>query len=232
MTAGVQKKVVFCTPTLTRPFPAYLDALEASIPLITAAGWDEGAVFTVGRPYISHNRAEMTRQALDAKADVIVYLDHDVSWRPEDLLTLLETEGDVVAGTYRYKLDEEEYMGVIVTGDDDRPIVRKDGCIRAQWVSAGFLKVTRAAIQRFMRGYPGLLYGDPDRYSIDLFSHGAHKDVWWGEDVAFCRNWNDLGGEIWLIPTLHIDHHSPEKAYVGCFHDFLLRCPGGSEHTE
>jgi hypothetical protein len=243
-----KKKVVFATPTISGPFPQYLAALEASIPLIVAAGWDEGATFITGCPYISHARAEMTRKALNAGADVIVYLDHDVSWQPQDLLTLLQTEGDVVAGTYRYKRDdEEEYMGVILTGDDHRPIVREDGCIKALWVPAGFLKVTKAAIQRFMRARPDLLYGDPDRYSVDLFNHGAHKDVWWGEDVAFCRNWNDIGGEIWLIPTLNITHwasasrpmtegretpswsYQTEKPYPGNYHKFLLSCPGGSE---
>jgi hypothetical protein len=38
-----------------------------------------------------------------------------------------------------------------------------------------------------------------------------------------------MGGEIWLVPTLRIDHHSPDKAYPGPFHDFMLRQPGGSE---
>ena len=229
MTEKKKKKVVFCTPSLNGPTVPYLRALEAAIPVITAAGWDEGYAQQVGCPYISHARAEMTRKALDAGADVIVYLDYDVSFRPEDLLTLLETEGDVVAGTYRYKKDdEEEYMGVLRTGEDHRPIVRADGCIHALWVPAGFLKVTKAAIQRYMRAYPELCYGEPDRYSVDLFNHGAHKGVWFGEDVSFCRNWNDLGGEVWLIPTLHIDHHSPDKAYPGCYHDFLMRCPGGA----
>jgi hypothetical protein len=224
-----QKKVVFATPTITRPFPQYLDALEASIPLIVAAGWDEAAVYEVGCPYISHARARMTRRALDAKADVIVYLDHDCSWAPRDLLTLLETEGDVVAGTYRFKKAEEAYMGTICTDADDRPVTRADGCIRAEWVPAGFLKVTRDGIRRFMKAYPELLFGPPDNYSVDLFNFGAHKGVLYGEDYAFSRNWNDLGGEIWIVPTLHIDHHSPEKAFKGCFHDFLLRQPGGSE---
>ena len=45
----------------------------------------------------------MLRKALDAKADVIVFIDHDVSWDAKDLLTLIQTEGDVVAGTYRFK---------------------------------------------------------------------------------------------------------------------------------
>ena len=221
-------KVVLCTPTVTAPFPAYLESVEASVPALDAAGIDHSAVYKVGCPYISHARAEMLRQALDARADAVVFIDHDMAWRPEDLVKLIETEGDVVAGTYRFKKDEEEYMATIFTDGVGRPIVREDGCIRADKVPAGFLKITKAAIQRFMRAYPELLYGDPDRYSIDLFNHGAHKGVWYGEDYAFSRNWHGAGGDIWIVPDLDLDHHSRDQAYRGNFHRFLLRQPGGT----
>lgn len=225
-----KKKVVFATPTITRPFPEYLEALEASLPAIEAAGWEHQATFEIGNPYISAARAIMTRKALDVEADCICYLDHDLSWGPEDIKVLLETEGEVVAGTYRYKNDEGAYMGTICTHDDERPITREDGCIKADRVPAGFLKVTRAAIHRLMKGYPDLLYGYPDRYSVDLFHHGAINGVWWGEDYAFCKRWCDIGGEIWIVPTLRINHHLPDKVFRGCFHDYLLAQPGGSEY--
>lgn len=206
----------------------YVASLEASIPLIKAAGWEEGYAQEVGCPYISAARAQMTRKALDAKADVIVYLDYDLSWQPKDLLTLLETEGDVVAGTYRFKKDEEEYMGSVMSNENGSPLLRSDGCIRAFTAPAGFLKVTKEAINRFMEAYPELMYGPKYAPAIDLFHHGAHKGQWWGEDYAFCRNWNDAGGEVWIAPNLNLTHHSREKAYPGNFHEFLLRQPGGS----
>jgi hypothetical protein len=109
-------KVVFCTPSLAGPTAPYISALEQSIPLITGAGWEEGYAQEIGNPYISAARANMTRKALDAGADVLIYLDYDLSWRPPDLLTLLTTPGDVVAGTYRFKKDDEEYMGAVDTG--------------------------------------------------------------------------------------------------------------------
>lgn len=223
-------KVIFATPSLNGPTAPYLQALEASIPSIIAAEWDEAIVFETGCPYISAARSKMTRRALDAGADVIVYLDYDLSWKPEDLLTLLETEGDVVAGTYRFKKDEEEYMSVIRCGADQRPMVRQsDGAIHADRVPAGFLKITKGAIQAFMRAYPDLLYGDPDHYSVDLFNHGAFKGVWWGEDYAFSRRWRECGGDIYLVPNLNLNHHQGEKVYPGNFHNFLCRQPGGSQ---
>lgn len=223
------KRVIFCTPTISKPYQQYLDSLEASIPLIQEAGWDEGSVWQVGCPYISAARSLMLRKALDAKADVVVFIDHDLSWEPKDLLKLLETEGDVVAGTYRYKKEPEEYMGGLLSDIHGRPQVRKDGCVRAFCIPAGFLKLTRNAINRFIAAYPNLVYGEKCNPHVDLFNHGAHNGVWYGEDYAFSRNWTDCGGEIWVIPDLSLTHHSKDTAYPGNFHQFLLRQPGGSE---
>lgn len=101
-------KVVLCVPTLTRPHSALLEAIEAAVPALDAAGITHQMVMEVGNPYISQARNVMLRKALDAGADQIVFLDHDVSFPPEALLKLIQTEGDVVAGTYRFKRDEED----------------------------------------------------------------------------------------------------------------------------
>jgi glycosyltransferase involved in cell wall biosynthesis len=225
------KKVVFACPILKKPHDRMIKSLEASIPLIKAAGWDEGFIPEVDCPYISGARATMTRKALDAHADVIVYLDYDLEWDPQDLVTLLETEGDVVAGTYRTKQPEEVYMGKIRTNImSATPLVREsDGAIRADLVPAGFLKVTVDAISKFMEAYPDLCYGPMYNLSVDLFNHGAHKRVWYGEDYAFSRNWVDAGGEIWLVPNLNITHWLGDTPFPGNFHRYMLRQPGGSE---
>lgn len=227
---GVQTPqiVAFCTPTITRPFPAYLAAFEASLPALEAAGYQPKAVFETGNPYISAARATMLRKALDGGAEIVVFIDHDLSWEPGDLLTLVQTPGDVVAGLYRFKRAEEEYMGAWDVDPAGRPLLRDDGCIRASRVSAGFLKVTKAAVERFMRGYPNLCYGSPISPSVDLFNHGAHEGVWWGEDYAFSRNWLALGGEIAVVPDLNLTHHSADEAFPGNLHQFLMRQPGGA----
>lgn len=228
----MKKRVVFCIPTITKPYQVCLDSLRASIPLIQEAGWDDYMVSEVGNPYISAARSYMLRKAMDHKAEVVVFIDHDLSWRPEDLLKLIETDGDVVAGTYRFKNDEEAYMGVIDDNPDGSPKVRADGSIKATRVPAGFLKITAGAVNRFMQAYPHLCYGPQFNLSIDIFNHGAHNGAWYGEDYSFSRNWIDCGGEIWLVPDLDLNHHTTEKAYPGNFHHFLLRQPGGSEHKE
>jgi hypothetical protein len=144
------------------------------------------------------------------------------------MLKLIETDGDVVAGTYRFKCDEISYMGTIHSDLDGTPKVRlSDGAIKARMMPAGFLKVTKEAVDTFMTKYPELCYGEKYRMSVDLFNHGAHEGLWWGEDYAFCRRWEAIGGDIWLVPDLQLDHHSVDKSYPGNFHNYLRQQPGG-----
>jgi glycosyltransferase involved in cell wall biosynthesis len=225
-------KVVLATPTVERPHPAYVNSMDESVKALDAAGMDASMVLEIGNPYISCARAEMLRKALDARADVIVLIDHDLSWRPQDLVTLIQTNGDVIAGTYRFKEDAESYMGRCYPNRENTVISRPDGCVKMSCVPAGFLKVTPDAIDRFMTAYPNLVYGKKWHPYVDLFNHGAFGGLWFGEDYAFSRNWNDLGGEIWCIPDLDLTHHSSDKAFPGNFHQYLLRQPGASNDPE
>ena len=229
-------RVAFCTPTWERPTTAYLDAMVASVPILDAAGWEHSATFEVTNPYISAARASMLGKALKWGADVIVFIDDDVSWSPQDLLTLIETEGDVVGGNYRYKTDDEvRFMGKPFLGENGHPIVRKyDGAISMFAMPAGFLKITRAGVMRFLEAYPTLrMNWHEEGFSVDLFNHGVHNGTWFGEDFAFCRNWLMLDGEIWCPPNLNLVHNSrgyfglgglkwhPEKAFPSNYHEYL-----------
>lgn len=218
----MKSRVVFCVPCLEKPTGALLDAIEASVPALEAAGYEHQMVFEVGCPYISAARAAMLRKALDAKADIIVFLDYDVSFDPDALVKLIETRGDVVAGTYRFKQEKEKYMGRLAEDEQGRPIKRDDGCVKAEWIPAGFLKITSDVVHAFMGAYPELCYGPRYAPLIDLFNHGAHQGVWWGEDYAFARRWREMGGEIWVIPDIDIAHHGKTDSYPGNYHNFLL----------
>lgn len=220
-------KVAICTPTIKQPFDAYLESLEASVPALDAAEVEHVTVFEVGCPYISGARCTMLGKALVAGADQIIFVDHDLEWEPEALPKLIRAEGDVVCGTYRYKKDEEEYMGVLETDAEGHFPVRADGCIPASRIPGGFLRITREAVGRFLHAYPELRVGGDG--NVDLFNHGAMDGIWHGEDYAFSRRWKAIGGDIWIVPDLNLTHHG-DKPFPGNFHRFLLRQPGGSEH--
>lgn len=222
-------KVVLCVPTRDKLHPACIDALEASVPRLDAAGIVHSIVSEVGSPYISNARSTMLRKALDTQPDCVVFLDDDVSWAPDDLVRLIQTDAKVVAGLYRFKRDEEHYMGELLTDAAGVCRVRHDGLIYASKVPAGFLKVTAEAVDLMMKAHPELIYGTRWRPFFDLFNHGAHEGLWWGEDYAFSRRWCDMGEYLFVLPDLSLTHHSRNgKSYAGNFHEFMCRQPGGS----
>lgn len=223
-------KVAFCVPSYVGPTPQFIEALEASLPSLDEAGIEHAAVEERGCPYISSARATTLRKALDWGADAVIFLDDDMSWQPDALLKLIQTKGDVVSGAYRFKCEEEKYMGRLFEDEQGRPIVREDGCVKAEWIPAGFLKVTKEAVNHFMGAYPELVYGPRYKPLVDLFNHGAFEGLWWGEDYAFSRRWHSCGGEIWVVPDLDITHNSRKDGpFPGNYHQYLLRQPGGSE---
>jgi len=227
------KKVCFCIPTLTEPYSVTIESLQASCELLEKNGWAHGTVFEIGNPYISQARSAMLRKALDWGADTIVFIDHDLSWKPEDLVLLVESAPDVVGGTYRFKQEEVKYMGRVVVDSNDIPVSEVHGdnplsqhLLLMESLPAGFLKVTRAAINQFMLAYPELVYGDRTSPHVDLFNHGAHEYKWWGEDYAFCRRWNQIG-KLYCIPNLEIDHHLANgERFAGNFHEYLVNHGG------
>jgi len=220
-------KVVLCIPTITKPYQVTLDAIKHSIPVLEEAGWEHAMVSEVGSPYISHARSKLLRKALDAGADAIIFIDHDLSWQPDALLRLLEVPDEVVAGTYRFKKEPVEYMGAVMAHEDGTPVVRADGCIDMHSIPAGFLKITKDGVNRFIKAYPELCYGEAHSPHVDLFNHGAWEGVWYGEDYAFARRWREKCGKVWLVPDIQIDHHTPSDAFRGHYDRFLRQCPGG-----
>lgn len=220
-------KTVICTPTILKPYPEYLESLEDSAKLMDELGIEHATVFEIGCPYISGARATMLGKALEYGADNIVFIDHDLSWHPIDLVRLIQAPHDVVAGLYRFKKDEVAYMGVLETDDTHRPKTQGQYML-ANRVPAGFLKVTTNAIKTFLSAYPDLRIGDNG--NVDLFNHGAIDGTWFGEDYAFSKRWRELGREIHVIPDLSLTHHTHESAYAGNFYEFMIRQPGGSHH--
>jgi hypothetical protein len=216
-------KVALCIPTRKEPFPQMIEAVDASIASIKAAGHVVGAVTVAGSAYISWAAALMVAKGLLWGADAAILIEDDMSFGPDALLKLIETPGDVVAGNYRYKTELEEYMGFpLLTGDPggafDKPelpegvqstmLIRKDGCIVGKSAPAGFLKITRECVERFRKAYPETICDDTRQGTefTDLFQHGGHKGVWYGQDFAFCRRWRDCGETVWIQPDLDISH--------------------------
>ena len=213
--------------------PACVQSLEATLALVVERGHEAVIGTCAGCCYIQFARNRLVRDFLKTDADVIFFIDDDVSWNAEDALRLIESPEQVIAGIYPLKNDVESYPVVVWTDAEHRAIVR-DGLIVARAVPAGMLRIQRVVIEKLIAAHPEKAYYDlvnevrEDGY-YDLFPQGVYGDRWVGEDYAFCRLWTDIGGHIGVLPNMTLGHHSGSNVWVGNYHEFLLRQPGGSK---
>ena len=215
----------------------FIDSLNSAGRLLKEHGYtpNKGAEFC--DPYIQKARNCLVKQFLDSDNDIFFFVADDLEFKPEYVLKLIETPGDIVAGAYRTKKEPQQYPVRINQDINGRPITRKDGCISAKWVQTGFLRIRRKVFERIILEYPGLAYygikdGKKINVSHDFFPQGVKGHTWIGEDYAFCDLWGGIGGEIWIVPDLDLTHYDGDIPYFGNYHEYLKKLPGGINYKE
>jgi hypothetical protein len=118
--------------------------------------------------------------------------------------------------------------------DNGEYIKDSNGLMEAYRCSVSFMLVTRKAIEEMIRCYPDMYYfleedGNPTkekRYS--LFNPELINNRAWGEDMAFCNRWLDIGGKIMVDPFIKIKRHGT-AIYE---HDYLKALEEKNEQRE
>lgn len=195
-------------------------ALLSEQAVATAAGIELQVSFIPGCCYIDKARNQLVSEFLASGADRLVFIDADVSWEPGSLIRIARAKPDFVGGCYRHKRDEETYP---VEWIADRAELWSDpetGLLEVSALPGGFLSLSRAVFERHLEAFPDRTYfheGHP-------FNAFFHQPFGWGEDGRFCAEWREIGGQVWLDPTLHLTHvDAAGRHYPGCIGDWLRR---------
>lgn len=184
-------------------------------------------LYLTNEAIVTHARNVAIMEFMLSDCTDLIYVDNDVSWRRDAPLRLISHPVDIVGGAYRKKVPDETYAvrwieneAGEVQGSDPAT-----GLLEVRGLPAGFVRITRRAIQRminelrpiqykFNRGH----YGDTPVYKI--FDHeyvqyeGEEYHDLITEDYAFCESWRKLGGKVWVDPDMRVNHHG-HFAYQG-----------------
>ena len=93
----------------------------------------------------------------------------------------------------------------------------ENGLIKLHDAGTGFMMISRAAILKMIKAYPELKYNnDVNIANADLKDHFyALFDTmidpidrrYLSEDYTFCRRWQEIGGDVWLDPSISLNHY-------------------------
>lgn len=99
---------------------------------------------------------------------------------------------------------------------DAKQIAIENGLIRLHDGATGFMMIKREVIDKMITAYPELKYNndlntpkelDPHFYAFFDTMIDPKDKRYLSEDYTFSRRWQDIGGEIWLDPSISLNHY-------------------------
>lgn len=217
------RRIFVAIPTYG-PLPALTAfALFESYPALEAAGVDVELCILSGHCHVDDARNLLVARFLESAADELVFIDADMGWQPTELARLATHDRDVVAGCYRLKKDQAEYVASLVEGEI---WADSDGLIEAKAVPTGFLKIRRRVLEQLAADAPRYRpEAGSERTVAEIFARTTVDGTRVGGDYAFCRKWRAAGGRIFVDPDLWLEHVG-EKVYAGSYATYLRQLNG------
>lgn len=149
----------------------------------------------------------------------LLFIDSDIIFEPEDVLKLLKSGKEVIAGIYPKKYitwerlknnPEAERVDFPVGGNVK---MTEDNFLEMDYLPTGFLLISRTAIEKIIKQHPELKYrNDIDGYMsagdnfYDLFKVGIRNGIYESEDWGFCSLWKEAGGKVLIHSEVNVKH--------------------------
>jgi hypothetical protein len=175
-----------------------------------------------GNAMIGDCRGLIVAQFLASDATDLVFIDSDVVWEAGALVSLIDRDVDFVAGMYPQRKDP---LNFCVQWDQAKPQLQAapDGLLEVHGVPAGFMRLSRAMLEKMIAAYPDTQFYCPEAPGDtvhDLFGPYRVGKIKFGEDYSFCRRWRDIGGQVWIDPEIRMGHIG-YKTFIGSIGDWL-----------
>lgn len=222
----MKRTVFLALPTYTgKPEVETMYFILGAKSLLEAEGIKLIVEATVGNGLIHQVRNKLVASAL-GNPDVtdVVFLDDDVVAHPQDLWRLLKAPVDFVTGVYPAKKDPLQWFVQFEQIPVDQAWNAELELLEMSGVPAGFMRLTRGALEEMIAHYPELEYKDetmPKGKAWALFYPQLINGEDWGEDMVFCKRWRDMGKKLYVDPALKL-RHVGRKVYEGCFGEWLM----------
>lgn len=208
-------KVLIGTPTYDGKFDVYyVDSLLNTIAL-KDQNIEIYPLFICYDSLIQRARNDIFKIAYESDVDILVFIDADVGWNPQDFFKLVRSNKDIIGGSYRKKSDDEELYVVKAMDDKDPSLnltIDTDDSMEVAGLGCGFMKVSRKAIVDIWN--TSKPYKSVKGDSRMIFEVVCEDNDLISEDIYFCKKWRDLGNKVYLDTSITCTH-TGTKTFFG-----------------
>ena len=162
-------------------------------------------------------------------AEYFMFIDADIHFAPESVIRLIKSGHDFCCATYPKKTILWDQAKDMVNNGDTRPPAMLGSSLVMNFKSkeskvvngfvevldgpTGFMLFKRSVVEKMQEHYPELNCMN-DHQNRDFENYCALFDCmidpatkrYLSEDYAFCRRWQNMGGEIWADTTTTLGH--------------------------
>ena len=177
-------------------------------------------------------RAKLFGNFLRSGFDYMFSVDADMGWSHDDVVRMILHKKDFIAAAGRKKNEKLEFA--CNNCDDESnllPIITdpETGLIECSDVGMAFAMISKNCAQKMAAAYPELIFdGDEKTLEYDLFHPmiigTAPKRRRLSEDFAFCHRWRAIGGKIYLMPDVVLQH-AGRAVWTGALIESLMGKP-------
>ena len=233
------RTLMISTPIARAPVWQYTTSLAETSVLLHQLGVKASHVAVVGSSNLPRARNVLAAKFLASGATDLLFIDDDVGWQPMDVVRLLAADQPLLGGVIRKKGenpdDADGWCCQFFPGADRRLSADAMGNIEVARVATAFMRIERRVFEEMIRWHPEWKrQGTPDlspaeeQFYYRFFMFG---DDGLGEDYLFCDRWRELGGRVFIDPTLNLSQVGA-TAYDGAIIDLIhVIEPGLSEES-
>jgi hypothetical protein len=215
-------KIFIATPAFG--YQTFVNYTNSLIKLLTSTTPDDLSYSTTihlhsGSALISHARNDCVQHFLSGDYTKLLFIDADIGFEPNDVWRLLRRDEDIAYCPYITKsLDGPKHSKFVMKfKHPDNKEVQPDGFIEALSGPTGFMMIDREAFTKLDGAYPnsntrmsqiknGKVVEDLNYPSyFDCITHETQGAL--GEDISFCKKWEEMGGTMWADTEAALTHY-------------------------
>jgi len=229
-----QRSVMICTPIARNPVWEYTAALASSLLYLQEQGIRVTFEFVVGNSVVHKARNELVAHFLKSDFTDLLFIDDDMQWAPESILRLLSSPQLLIGGAGRMRVNKPNSDPAVwcwrPLKDVAGQLIQDDmGAIEVRGFGAAFMLINRRVFAEMVLARPEWKRRGMADWPQDVRDHyfeffpASECDEFGelSEDYGFCHRWRQIGGRVWVDPTIRLGHVGAFN-YAGSVEEILV----------
>jgi hypothetical protein len=158
---------------------------------------------TTNSSLVTQARDELAAQFLSTQCSHLLFIDSDIEFMAEDIVSMIDADKDIILGIYPKKTIELTPVCKPISGNN---LPSGNSPVEVAAGGMGFALIKRKVLLGVEGNVPKYMSID-GRLISHFFSSGVSEGNLISEDVSFCELSRRCGYKVWAAPWISLAHH-------------------------